>query len=819
MNKNFTYILFITLFLNIFSVSNSQNSKFITEFAKSLKTLMLEKYGQYQINETSKINETSDFQKCNDSLFLNFSDSVNYEEQLKKLTSIIMYSGKHFNDLGSSYDCNSLNLSFYVIILIQEIENQNLTDRNLVPVKFLNLTRFLYGLCFPKECFNLLNATYFRNATNKLMNLTDYTVFSSYDEKENKDKEKYFSYYIFIILFVFLLLFLIIKIIAWIIVICLTHKNKYKLEQSEDENEDENKNDNKDDNNNENNNENNNVKNNENNKNNNKISNENIFRHRLIDEEKKTVNEEENSKIKNFFFNLNISLSFDYLISKKNKYYDSTNLEIFFFLRAISILFMSYAHNFYSMTKNPVPNMADDVEFYKSFSMVILKLSTFFTVFWIGLEGFEAAFKLFSYIKKHILLTHSYSTNISIKVFLKFFLYIIPSIIIFIFSFFTMGYGIEYFDKLSYLNLSPMLYYFVKDVNNYKCTKDIKYLFIPFKLNYYNYKGLNTTDDTDDTGTSGVLNRGFSNCYKYVNILYNIFYCYVLLLIIVYLALKIRKVCFEIFFIFFFFLSGAISYLFVCFFYVNDYLEKFKEFSFDFLLGENYSYKHTHLFLCYYFYGAMSGIIYFYYLDTLTNHPLITFDDYAPFKICFRVGKFLDTIKFRTKIIISVLCLLIITFLISWFYIKVLFDGNLLFNVDSVIYRVLDTYEKQFFLISSLILTLILLFHRDVTWFKAFYSNAIFIFIGRSSHFMLCTMDFIISMFYCLYNIVLSMDFMSTLIFALGQFCLCFSINVILNILIEQPVKIIIKKFIGNNDDIVNDKEYKETNKDIENFK
>ena len=215
----------------------------------------------------------------------------------------------------------------------------------------------------------------------------------------------------------------------------------------------------------------------------------------------------------------------------------------------------------------------------------------------------------------------------------------------------------------------------------------------------------------------------------------------------------------------------------------------------------------------------MSGIIYFYYIDTLTKHPLITFDDYAPFTICFRIGKFLDTRKFGIKVIISFICLFIIIALTSWFYFKVLFfekNGNLLFNIDSIIYRLIDTYEKQIFLISSLVLILILLFHREENWFKTFYSNGIFIFIGRSSHFMLCTMDFIISMFYCLYNIVLSMDFMSTLIFALGQFCLCFFINVILNVLVEQPVKIIIKKLIGNKENNADNKEYMDTRQDLE---
>ena len=524
MNKNITYIIFLILFSQriFISISDKESSDYIKDFAISLQNVILNKYRDY--NET--IFDSNDFKKCNESLSFNISNSVN-GIQLKKLMGIVGNSGKHFNDLGNEFNCKdistkyNLNLSFFVIRLIQEIGNQTLNDSN--STKFLNMTRFLYGLCFPKECFDLLNNTIFRNVTKSLMSLTDYTLYNSYIDNKAIEEENSNTYNFFSVVLAILLIFLFIKIIAWILVV-ITQKDKYKIsdlivEENESDSNTENNNGKSNGNNNENNSENN-ESNNENKANeNSKKTTETIFRYRLIYQDKSNEKEKEDSKIMKIISSLDISLSFNYLYNKKNKYYDSTNLELFFFLRAVSILFMAYAHNFYSMTKNPVPNIADDEKFYKSFSIVILKLSTFFTVLWIGLEGFEAAFKLYSYIKKYILLSSTKSTNISIKVFLKFFLYTIPSIIVLFFCFFIMGYGIEYFDKIFYKlgnkSLNPMLYYFIDDVNDYKCNKEINYLFKPFTLNYYNYFGYKK---------SGFHNRGFANCNKYVNILYNVFF-------------------------------------------------------------------------------------------------------------------------------------------------------------------------------------------------------------------------------------------------------------------------------------------------------
>ena len=778
---NNTKICFIYLYLLIFvynfEITNVDNISFLYNLTKSLVNNFTDRYIE------------------NKNITDNITNSIG---QINNIYKIIKDSGKRLNDLGSFSNCLSnktletLEFNFSVILIIK---NKDTIQNSPNPaIKFLNMQRFLYGLCLPQQWINLFysNNSLLENVKQKIKNesnLKNIAIWHAGAYSANKTVEGDGLFIFFLILVIFLIVFLILKIIAWILIVSIfTHKNKYRIakiyeEEENEEEKDETKEIVKI------------MKNNDESK-----FKENLFTKTApIESIDKNKNSKfsENSKIKYILNSLDIFQSLKYLTTKKNKYYDSTNLELFFFCRAITIFFMVYAHNFYNMTKNPVPNFADE-DFYKSSSMIVLKFSTFCTVLYIGLEGFEASFKLFSYIKKDMLINQLNYINIRISKIFKFLLYMIPSIIVVIFCFFTMGIELENYSYLlnSFKIVNPMLNYFTDDVYLSQCTmKENKTLiFKSFRMLYFNYFGKNETNVTSN-------NRGFKNCYKYVNIFYNIFFCYIILLISVYTAMKIKKRCFEIMFIILIIFSGGISYILMRFSYYPDYKD-FEKFSLDFLLGENYSYKYTHLFLCYYFYGVFAGIIYFYFIDALSRKPLSSYNEYLPFEICFNIAAKLDSLSFRCQLIISAICISIITILSSWFWIKInWFDSPLLFDITNEIYIYLDLYEKQIFLICALIFILILLFHTgSYKGFKTFYSNSVFIFIGRSSHFMLCTMDFIISMFYCLYNIVIYFDFMSTLIYTIGQFSLCLFLNVILNILVEQPFKIIIKKSIGNKD-------------------
>ena len=728
---------------------------------------------------------------------LNTTNCTEYINKTSDIYKMIMYSGKRFNDLGNFDNCISnetLNFAFSVLRFIRNkaaLKNDQ-TDSNITK-KFLNLTKMLYGLCFPKECEYLIkngNLSLFIDNTISIMGgISEITNISIYNSEINPPKNEA-TYNIFIILVLLLVILLIIKIISsFIVKLVFTNKNESQAtkiyeeeeENEEEEQEDEDKNEaekiNK-------------------NKDESKLK-QNLFTKTAPIEnnnKNKNLNFRENSIIKNIFSSLDITQSLKYLATKKNKYYDSTNLELLFFFRAIALFFMVYAHNFFSMTKTPVPNLADE-ENYSSLTIIILKFSTFCTVLYIGLEGFEASFKLFSCIKKDIIIRQENQINIRITVILKFLLYMLPSIFVLIFCVFTMGVEIKdysyFMNEYFNYNVNPMLQYFTDDVYNRTCINEPILFIRPFSLLYYHYTGMNGY---------GEYNRGIDNCYKYVDISYNIFFCYIILLFVVYFAIKIKKKYFEIVFVIII-LSGAIIYVFIFLNINGDYTE-FQNFSLDFLLGENYSYKYTHLFLCYYFYGAIAGIIYFYYIDALSRKPLSSFNDYLPFEYCFKIVKKLDSLKFVFQVCISLVCLAIIVLLNIWFYIKIKTDdSSILFDIQNEIYKIIDLYEKQIFLVCTLIIILILLFNTgSYKAFKTFYSNLAFVFVGRSSHFMFFIMDFIISMFYCLYNFVIYFDLMSTLIYTIGQFFLCLFISVILNILVEQPIKIVIKICFGSKD-------------------
>ncbi len=167
------------------------------------------------------------------------------------------------------------------------------------------------------------------------------------------------------------------------------------------------------------------------------------------------------------------------------------------------------------------------------------------------------------------------------------------------FCYFCTGNQLKNYDKVfNFISVNPMLKYFSNNVYNRECGNNWKLLYHPWDLLYFHYGGVKYEQQLGYG-----YERGFSNCYKYVNILYNVWFCFILLLIFVYLSTKIKKNIFDFTFILSIVFSGLISYIFVHFHYLNDYTEKLKKFSFDFLLGENYSYKYTHLFMLLFLWG------------------------------------------------------------------------------------------------------------------------------------------------------------------------------------------------------------------------
>lgn len=231
------------------------------------------------------------------------------------------------------------------------------------------------------------------------------------------------------------------------------------------------------------------------------------------------------------------------------------------------------------------------------------------------------------------------------------------------------------------------------------------------------------------------------------------------------------------------------------FFLYND-KDNDKYFNVNYLFGENFTLKYTHLFINLYLIGVFVGIIYFYYIDVISSKPLDSQINYSPFGFCLSLVKILDSLSNAARNIIVILCCIIILIFSSIFYFTMLIKGDLLFELG--FYKYIDMYEKIIFLLAFMMIILVLLFTKGSTAFKSLTQKGIFTLVDRISFGMFCSMDNAIYLFYTSYPIVLILDFSNLMMTAIGLIFIIAGFNLMYNILLEQPFRIIVKSLTQN---------------------
>ena len=724
------------------------------------------------INDTLNKNIPYIYNNDNFTSCYNRIESLFNSSESDKIEKMFSYSGRSSSDLGLYYQCDSENFTYYLLVYNISIPpfNQVKTEQEQLSY-FLNQSDQLYGICIVEECSALISSDIIKDITNQFIQTDGDINYYKYSGGHNQsdDSSEIFGIIFLVILFGILLL----KIVVWSWNSCCKEQKtviKTQMDIPSATLDD--------------------------------SSSISYYEPSMMKEKDLPLfpyrfssisyDNDNTITIKERLINLfhevfDLGNSLLSLLDKKNKYYDSTNIELISFFRFIVMICMIYNHNYYSLMKIPMKN-SNDISYYKSAKMILYKITTFGVSGWIGLDGFVASFKLFSYLKKNI---HNDSEenalkdinkkekdieNVKIKYFLKFYLYSITKIFSMIIIFIVLSLRIRDFNKL--MKFPPMFNYFENNLNYRECKQNYQFfkILIPFYFSYIDY-----WDDYP---------RGYTFSYKYVYICVNTHLSFIFFLLVVYLSFKLKSKIFDVIITLAFFANTICIYFTIEKFYPT-YLNSF-HFDINYLFGENFSLKYTHLFINLYFVGIFIGIIYFYYIDIISAKPLDSYTKFIPFEFCYKLVKIIDQSGKVFRAFIVILCSAIIIFLSCGFLIRIKIEEKLLFEMKTY-YQYFDMYEKIIFQFAFMTIILILLFMKGNSAFKSLTQKSIFSLFDRISFGILCSMDNAIYLFYTTYYIVLVLDFNNLMMIAFGLIFIIGLFNFAYYILVEQPIRIVVK--------------------------
>jgi hypothetical protein len=681
------------------------------------------------------------------------------------LYDMINNSGKGFTDIGLEEECENNDL-YYLFLEIKVNLTKYLNETEyLYLYRFLEQSSFFTGLCIPKQCLQFFTNFVNKEKNEKFFQYLDISLginmITNYSVIEPKQSKSFMI--IFFMIITYLIVKFTISLFGFIIFKIFEEQDRLTTTTSVSEEDDLDE-----------------------------STLSNAINQQLHTEtflfttrkKKVSVNKRKHySKPKLIFWKVYKFLSFrsnlKYLIAIKNKYYDDSEIEYISFFRFLLLFWFIFNHNIYALIKIPHKDFTN-YNFFTSIWFTIIKYSAFSSECWIMLDGVIVSYKLMSYLKKY----GKEKDSFSVGTFLRFYLISATKISLFLFSFLVLHVYLGEFA--GEIKNTPILQYFIENINNKReCQTSPFSIFIPFYIQYCSGSKENPI--------------GFRNCYRFVNILMNEFYCFTFILIIFYLAYAFKSKLFDFTITCLFLINLSLSFL-----SYGESIPKCEYFCLSYILGETSGYTYTHLFLNTYMIGVFTGLVYFYYNDITSSNPISTDElRYIPFGFTFNIMKFFDRsgktlLKFY--FILSILCQIFIS-MSFYFYIQFFSQGtsngetiknNFNIKVNPLIIF-LYIYERKIFLLFFVIMMLSLLLYPKVTSLKHFVQSNLFIPFNRINFACLCILDTCVYLFYSAYKIEIFLNLQNMFLITIGLTVYISVIGTALWLLFELPFRIIYK--------------------------
>lgn len=710
----------------------------------------------------------------NKSIYINFSNSIKafiketFSENdcfdnlpMETFLKVASFSGKDFNELGFEKECNKKLQYFIFYYRIDKLLFQKIFPKKVSALKLLgNATNYFYtGICLPKSCRqNLENENDLEKLKNNLQGILgikdlNYIYKVKEEDKESDEKRKYF-----LVISIPVVIYFMIKCVVSIINLFVSSEN---LSQARKRSATE-------------------------------VSlktigqkgesikemtlgaeDDKLFTSSYADMSRSEITEIQTKRpLKSLSEFFDLSSNYSLLNEKKNSLYNEKNLNIISLIRLVIIFLIVYGHVHYSTMKFPGEDFFN-LSIYNKFLFVTIKISAYSVDCFIALESFTMVFKLMNYYKIY----HLQRGNGLAKVLLKFYSLVIPKVILFFANF----YYLHYFSK----NISTIFRddvwvgYYLKTVAGEKeCEKGSWKILIPFYFAYI--------DRRDDKSSK------YGNCFRFAYVYLNAFYCFTLFLVFFYLMNKLKSKIFDTLI----FLGVLVGVCLTNLSFLSG-VNRSGIYDYSFVLGQNLTLKLTHLFYNTYMIGIFFGMIYFYYLDVVSNHP-ITENPYIPFSFCFTLTKMFDKMKTILKVFCSfIIGAILLLFGMSYNIFKHIYNDDKsgppkeTFEITNFL-SYFDIYDKPIFVILLLTLTIIIIMLKS-TLIKSLSSFNILNFFSRISLSIFCSMDTLIYLSYVWFQFQIKINYMNLILLSVAEFCWIGLICGVITVIFELPFRMGIK--------------------------
>ena len=494
---------------------------------------------------------------------------------------------------------------------------------------------------------------------------------------------------------------------------------------------------------------------------------------------------QENSKYMNFILKFDILENNSFFIKFSNKYYNGNSIEIIGMIRMIIMFLIVYGNNFLLASRIYTQSDVFNIDIFKSIFFIFVKLTFFSYICWIILDGVIFGFKIMSFLKEYQI-KNAINDLDDFFPFLRFFIYLIPKILIFLFY-----YWIDILSSNTYTDNILYNYYLTLKKKYYHCYDNPFIIFFPF-FSYFstNKSSFNNIDD---------------QCFDYTFIFLNEFYSIIFLSFILYFSLKIKNKKFDVVITIILF----INIFNIPLFNINNDISKFDKVTINIFLGQKYYEKYPHLYISIFFLGFLVGNIFFHYHDSVSSSSIITYNDYIPFRFTIDIMEKINKLEITVKIIITFILSFSLILISSYpyFYGDYFGDSEKKKILNQISYFVI--YEKGIF---SLIFSLLLIFLKliaDDTIISIFKNYIIFFSFEKINMTFFCCFDIFLNICYALFRFEFAFSYRNLVYIAIGLFFLNYFFNYFLTLIYEFPIRKLIKnktkKEYNNSDNKIKD--------------
>ena len=715
----------------------------------------------------------------NSTCFKRFMSYINFnstKDEQNKIKFLIKYSAKNFPDYGDEEGCLSKKYTSFILFALKyNLKLYNYTGKfNLLP--FISSGYSFYGLCIEntKDCTDVLKGfivdriNKYASFNQPLNGIDDYNInaFIHYPDEKNEEKQK-FDKTSFIIIINITLFYVVIRLIIWFIGSRffkeeeeITKKknddDSSSSEEEEEEEEDET-----------------NTKTKEKEKTAEKTN--------LIEKEEKKV---ENKKIYPRFYFIyqlcSVTNGLKIIFQKKgNLYYNESDLYFILIFRFLAIIFKALITNYDFFLHNPSKEI-NNTDLYDVFLLFVLKFSSFADIILIITESIILSYKLMSFLRKNT----KKGEQPSFSLFLNFFFRIIPSLfttmLIFIVFYLCSNSIIALLNMNNDQNLylTKIQHLSVNLLNCHSCTNEWKTL-IPFYMQYANYK--------ENDGIN-------ENCFNFMIIMVNLFYCYFILILLTFVIFKIRTKLYDIIISIIFLVNFLLPHETSCY----SFLDEHNYFNLKIILGEKCSTTFTHLFINYYFLGFIIGIALFYNNDLTNENSFQNSGIYNPFSYL----KDFTGILFRFSTFIHILIIIITVAIPILLFLSFFLHAN---NNSSFIYleelngfdKFLYLNEKKVFAIFFGLFLLHLYLYKNESILKEFGNNIIVVSFNRVCFEFYALIEIIIYFMYSIFGLNYQITSYNVFFSSFGIIFFLYLLSSIFLVLFNLPIRMLTKKFLS----------------------